>query len=273
MFLMKTLLISFISLLLASCQPPCCKKRACCAVYDQTAIKQSCQRAVCEEEAFAHFKTDPFFSLLYPPFSYEEGLVVIEKETSLLESIRKIDAIGGPELCDFGRHGQFSLPALRHLYMAQQLRENLPTLSPKHIVLIGAGDGGLCQILQDIYHPQRMTLIDLPEPLALARKVLKEQKVTTAHFLTPDQVPAQVNSDLVVSDFYFSQYAKALQERLITRIFSHARAGFFSAHLFPKYFGKTPLTPQELKKRLETKVPLTMNEGNEHYYFIWDLKK
>jgi hypothetical protein len=270
MFLMKTVLsiISFISLLLVGCQPSCCKKRKACAVYDQKAIKQACQKAASQEDAFAHFKTDPFFSLLYPHFSYEKALAVVEKEDILLEKLHEIDAVGGAKRLLFGQKGEFSLAAVRHLYIAQQLREKFKSLSPKQIVIIGAGDGGLCQLVQEIYHPQSITLVDLPEPLALARRVLEKQQMQTAHFFTPDQLPQDLKSDLVISDCYFSMFAKGVQEQLIERILSHAQAGFFFAQLYPKHYAATSLAPKELQERLS----VTINEENEEYQFMWDLK-
>lgn len=268
MSFMKMLLISFISLMLSSCQPSCCKKRKKSTLYDQAVIKQACEQAACEEQAFAHFKKNSFFSLLYPSFSYEEAVAVVEKETTLLEKIKEIDAIADPELLSFGVHGQFSLAAVRHLYVAQQLREKFKDLSPKHIVIIGVLDAGLCQLLQEVYHPEHITLVDLPEPLALARKVLHKQKIEHVDFFTPDQLPLSLSSDLVVSDGYFSVCAKEMQEQLIACILSHARAGFIFAHLYPKQYETRSLTPKELKERLQ----LTMSEEKEEYHFTWDLK-
>ncbi len=196
---MKTLLVTWICLLLVGCQKSCCGKRTLCAIYDQTAIKQACLNAVADEQAFSHFKTDPFFSLLYPPFSREEGLAVIGQAPNRLETVRCVDAIGGAALCDFGAHGHFSLNALRQLHVALQIKAH----APEHIVIIGAGDGGLCQMVQEITGTPRITLVDLPEPLALARKVLDAQGVSGVAFLTPDQVPSRLESDCVVSDYSF----------------------------------------------------------------------
>lgn len=269
---MKALFITFICLFLVGCQKSCCGKRTLCAVYDQTAIKQACLNAVADEQAFAHFKTDPFFSLLYPPFSREEGLSVIEQAPDRLETVRRVDAIGGAALCDFAEHGSFSLSALRQLHVALQLK----TQAPEHIVIIGAGDAGLCQMVQEITRSPRITLVDLPEPLALARKVLEKQGVSGVIFLTPDQVPARLESDCVVSDYYFSEYAKKVQDQMITRILAHARAGVFFCYLFPKHFGTTPLTPDELKERLMKQgIQLTMHMGQgerAQYDLTWDKK-
>jgi hypothetical protein len=269
---MKALLIACICLFLVGCQKSCCGKRSLCSIYDQTAIKQACLNAVTDEQAFAHFKTDSFFSLLYPPFSCEEGLAVIEQASSLLETVRHVDAIGGPTLYDFAAYGKFSLNALRQLHVALQLKVG----TPEHIVIIGAGDGGLCQVVQEITRSPRITLVDLPEPLALARKVLERQGISGVSFLTPDQLPSRLASDCVVSDFYFSEYAKKLQDQMIARVLAHARAGVFFCHVFPKHFGTTPLAPDELKERLMKQgIQLTMHLGHgerAQYDFTWDKK-
>lgn len=270
MISMKALFIACICLFLVGCQKSCCGKRQLCAIYDQTAIKQACLNAVADEQAFSHFKTDPFFSLLYPPFSREEGLAVIEQAPHLLETVRHVDAVGGPTLCDFAEQGPFSFNALRQLHVALQIKAH----APEHIVIIGAGDAGLCQMVQEITRCPRITLVDLPEPLALARKVLEKQGVSGVVFLTPDQVPARLESDCVVSDYYFSEYAKKVQEQMITRILAHAHTGVFFCHLFPRHFGTTPLTPDELKERLMKRgLQLTMHVGQgerAQYDFTWD---
>src|SRR5579863_3958200 len=115
---MKCLFVCFIFavwFLSAGCQNPNAKKKSeLRCIYDQSVFTESCLKAISNEEFFASFKRDPFYSLLYQGYSFEEGvgfLRAIESEHPSLiahfDAFRSSDAIGNPRTYDYGKHGIF----------------------------------------------------------------------------------------------------------------------------------------------------------------------
>src|SRR5689334_19125596 len=122
---MKRWLLLFIipfAAFIAGCQK---KGPAMRCIYDQSVFADACMRAFSDERAFAVFKREPFYSLLYQAYSYEEGwdfLREIEREYPTLiaqfDRLRSSDRIGDPKVYDYGSYGAFSPTTLRAIQIA-----------------------------------------------------------------------------------------------------------------------------------------------------------
>ena len=227
-------------------------------IYDQSVFTQCCLKAVADEQAFASFKRDPFYSLLYQGYSFEEGLSflhAIENHSPSLithfDVLRTNDEMGNPRIYDYGKYGLFSPTTLRHIQIAGRIRAHVG--GAHHIIQIGGGYGGLCKILHALSLWESYTIVDLPEHLALARKVLEKEGIKNVRFLNLDAIPLDAEYDLVISDLSFSEFSRRFQKIFIDRILVHARSGYILGHVFPKHFGVEPFTPDELKEYLEKK--------------------
>ena len=267
----------------ASCQNKAIKqKTALRCLYDQPPIAQAALRAVADEQAFASFKRDPFYALFYQKHSYEEGLEFLQKIQehfplllSRFEDFQASDCIGDPYRYDYGKYGLFSPSTLYHIYSAAQIQEKMGSLSDCHIIQIGAGYGHLCKMLHELSGWKSYTLVDLPEHLALAEKVLKIEGITGVRFLTPEALETNVTYDLVVSQEAFSEFSRPFQKLFIDRVILHARAGYLQGHLFPKYFGVEPFSFSELTSFFNQKTPLPTVEideiipERENYFIYW----
>ncbi len=261
-------------------------------IYDQSIFAQKCLQAVSDEAKFASFKSDPFYSVLYQGYSYEEGwtfLHTIEKEypslIAQLDRFRTSDLIGGPHTYDYGEYGAFSPTTLHYVQIAGMIQEKMSIQQPgarlvynspcRRVIQIGAGYGGLCKILHDLSLWDSYAIVDLPEHLDLARKVLAKEGIAHVQFYTLDQIPNREPFDLVVSDLSFSEFSRPLQKIFMDRILSHARAGLILGHVFPKHFGVEPFTLVEISAYLEKKKLATLEmhqtKGERaNYYFLWN---
>jgi len=267
-----------------ACQKSSGKKGAVMrCIYDQSVFADACLQAVSDEGKFASFKRDPFYSLLYQGYSYEEGwasLHTIEKDypwlITELDRFRTSDLIGTPQVYDYGKYGAFSPTTLHYVQLAGMIQEKMGKKSCGHIIQIGAGYGGLCKILHDLSLWTSYTIVDLPEHVMLARKVLEKEGITHVQFYTFDEFSSSGQYDFVVSDLSFSEFSRPLQKTMLERIVAHGRAGLILGHVFPKHFGVEPFTPDELssyveKKKIAAHYEMHQSKGERsNYYFLWN---
>ncbi len=249
-------------------------------IYDQNVFAEAAVAASKDDVHFATFKTHPFLNLLFENLSKEEGEMwlqqIEEKYPSLKEKwaqFAKSDQVGSPRVFSFGEAGEFSPSTLRNIATAGQLQSKVGSWSGMHVVQIGAGYGGLCKIVQDVSGCASYTIVDLPEQLALAKKYLGAFGLNQVIYLTPEQLPKGASYDLALSDMHFSEFSCAYQELFIERIFNRAKAGFVLGRIFPKHYGVSALTLDEIKGRLGKLAACEINEPtieNENYFIYFE---
>ncbi len=279
-----TLCALIATLLLSGCGREKAPKRPSLrCIYDQAAFSDLCRRAIADEECFNTFKRDVFYSLLWEGYSYEEGkefLSTIENRYPFLldklDLFRANDRVGSPRIFDYGSQGVFSPTTLHHVCIAGELIEQFGDLSSRDIVQIGAGYGGLCAVIHHATQWKSYTLIDLPEHLDLARKVLENQGIEGVRYLTLQEIPKNAHWDLAISDCSFSEFTRPLQEMMIDQLLVHADQGYLACHVFPKHFGVIPLDPFQLKEYCEKKkiTPVLKWEDPQglrsQYFLVWN---
>lgn len=227
------------------------------------------------------FKQNPFFNLLWENLTYEEGITwlsQIQKQHSHLlkkmDQFRAIDTVGFPRTYAYDKVGNFSPSTLRLVAIAGGVQQKIGDLNNLHVVQIGAGYGGLCKILHDLYSFKSYTVVDLQEQLDLAKKCLETLGVHNVSFFTPDALPKALECDLVISDKSFSEFNRVYQELFFDRVFSHAQSGYLLGRNFPKHYGIVAWTAEELKKRLKSRklAEWEMQEPTlekENYFICW----
>ncbi len=227
-------------------------------IYDQPVFANVFLLAVNDEDKFLHFKQNPFFNLLWENLTLEEGKIWFQQMKKRcpiafekLQTLHECDAIGSPRIYSFDEMGSFSPSTLRLVSIAGDIRQAAGDLSELHLVQIGADCGSLCKIIHDFFGFKTFTLIDLPEPLALAKKCLKKWGVENVIFLTLDEIPLDLPCDLVISDQSFSEFDRTYQRVFLDRIFSHSRSGYLLGHIFPKHYGVIAWNAEELKEKLK----------------------
>ncbi|HSX12770.1 MAG TPA: class I SAM-dependent methyltransferase, partial [Rhabdochlamydiaceae bacterium] len=134
--------------------------------------------------------------------------------------------------------------------------------------------GGQCKILSDLFVFSNYTLIDTPESLALAERYLSQLNVPHVHFAKADEVENQ-SCDLVISHYGFTQTDAQQQKDYLRKILSKADRGYLICNFFPKTFGISALSKENLLKQLSKagisyeilpEEPLT---GQNHFIIMW----
>ena len=169
-----------------------------------------CHLAASKEKRFKNFRRSSVFLKHIDKTSPESGLAclnyILEEYPDLLshfEKFRENDIIGNPLTFDYGSLGSFSPTTLKNIKIAGDLREQFGNTSQMHIVEIGGGYGGLCQILAQLDGFASYTIVDSPPCLALARRYLAALEISNVYFKDIKNFTGVRRSDLIISDLGF----------------------------------------------------------------------
>lgn len=209
------------------------------SVTDDGLYPRFCQEAAENDAFFAQFKNIPVYSGVVENVSYEQGKLyldeIIKQSPEILDHLERFklnDSIGNPPKFYYPNIGEISATTLRYIKIASDLKTLFGSLDDCTIVEIGGGYGGQCKILADLFHFKQYTIIDLPGPLALTKRFLKEQKVPNVHFLSCDSVIPDSTFDLVISNYAFSECTTEMQQKYID-VFARSNTGYLICNNFP----------------------------------------
>jgi hypothetical protein len=254
------------------------RKEGAKCIYDNRVFAEVAAQAVNDEGQFLVFKRNPFFNLLWENLTFEEGKVWLQKITKFFpdlqthfDEFRAVDSLGSPRVFFYGEAGVFSPSTLRLIALTGELKQRIGHCENGHLLIIGAGQGSWCKILNDALAFKSCTIVDLPEQLELAKKCLGEWKVNNVKFVTPKELSKGVIYDIVISDMSFSEFNRPYQELLLNRAIACSRSGFIIGHEFPKQFGVVSLNFDQLKERFDRLGNFAYSEDREFYYLFWKL--
>lgn len=200
---------------------------------DNSSYTQFCRAVLANETLFAEFRRSPDFIGIMETVSYEQGKECIETLTknsphylSHIEKFKTSEKIGNPITFFYDQIGTIAPTTLRYIKVAFELESLFGPLDNLSIVEIGAGYGGQCKIIADLFTFKKYTIIDLPEALGVAKKFLDAHKVKNVEYLTPQDSINESSFDLVISNYAFSECTKDMQQEYVTTIFIRSLYGY-----------------------------------------------
>ena len=245
-----------------------------------------CKKAVGDDDFFEKFKDDPMYRVVLEHLDPGQGSYYLECIRRInprliiqLEKFSVNDTVGKPrDICPvkFNDGGQVLITpsTIRYIKVLADLLSEFGSLDGMKIVEIGGGYGGQAVVISqecsfDSYH-----LIDLEDPVSLAKKYLNHFKIENIGTYTPDSLP-DTDFDIVVSNYAFSEIAKSTQDLYIDKVLSRCARGYitWNNEKPDDQFGETPYDYEPLTKRL-TEFH-TLREGKEdapgssHPIIIW----
>lgn len=214
-----------------------------------------CEQAATDDDLFRVFRDAAVYTQILEHVPYSLGkryLKAVRKNAALLESARLIcasDTVGTPKRYDYPDVGRASPTTLRYLKVANDLAKDFGMLTGMDIVEIGIGYGGQCRVLSSLYRPGHYSLVDLPPVLKLAERFLSESLVDSPRrFISAYGVP-DMASDLVVSNYAFSELRRDVQEMYMSRVVDKSRRGYMTFNqITPSNFGS--MTVEEFALRV-----------------------
>ena len=246
------------------------------SLSDNQRYPQACLDAALSYERFNAFRRNPDYQQILEQLgpdwgeAYWQAIRAMPALAAGMERFRANDQVGGPILYNFEGIGPFSPTTLRYVKVLGDLQRLFGPLAGLHIHEIGVGYGGQCRVIQASERPASYTLIDLQPALALCQRYLEQFCLTApVRFRSMNELE-ESSSDLVISNYAFSELRRDVQDLYLTRVIRQARRGYmtlnrinpddFDSYSYEELLATIP------GSRLEPEIPLT-HPGNA--VLIW----
>jgi len=242
-------------------------------VYDDVwGYRQFCEQAAENDEVFNNFKRAPQYTAILEHLGVCTGrpyLNIVKEQTpeflNIIDQFKKNDLYGNPRTNYYDETGDISSTTIRYMKVASDLTTLFGSLDGKSIVEIGGGYGGQCFVLSCIYKFKDYTLIDLPEPLALAKKFLEKQGVYNVIYKPYDEALKDGSFDLLISNYAYAECSQPMREKYLREVFPYAKKGYITGELFQEEIYKC-ISPLGYTLEMLSEKPLT---GPNKMILIW----
>jgi hypothetical protein len=186
------------------------------------------------------------------------------------------DSIGSPRIFEYDGY-KFSPTTVRYLSVALDIKSTFPDDDIKTVVEIGAGYGGQCSILRDLFRIEKYAIYDLPNVQNLIATFLDSlEKIESVEFKNVRNDP-ETAFDFAISNYAFSELPKTIQEIYLKTVLAKSKSGYMIMNSgLTNYTGRSAgkLSLTDIRKYLPNSViveekPLT---GKDNYVLIWGNK-
>jgi hypothetical protein len=202
------------------------------SISDYPGYTELCRRAAEDDACFAGFREDPVYRAVVTSQLHHKGrdcLAMLQArgfDPGFFAAIRDHDRIGGPELVSYDGVGALAPQTMRYVKVLSDLELLFGSLDGASIIEVGGGFGGQCAVIAKRFRFARYTLVDLREPLLLARRYLDALAIPNVECAALEQLPINARYDLVISCYGLSELARAVQVMHLQRVLLRARAGY-----------------------------------------------
>lgn len=245
-----------------------------------TFYQNSIEKILHNEKAFKNFRRIFDYREILEHVDYKLGMKYLERIQTLNPEILKDfgpfkenDHQGNPRIFKFPLIGKTSPTTLRYVSVSAEIQKIFKKENFDTITEIGGGYGGQALIFDKTLRFQNYNIFDLPEVQKLIKRYLSFFKVTGISF--PDLYTTHfIASDLVISNYAFSELPKDLQVLYLERVLKHAKNGYMQmnsggSNLTGRSVGK--LSIEEIRSAIPQieildEIPMT---GPDNYLIIW----
>ena len=202
------------------------------SISDHPGYTAVCRRAAEDDAVFAGFREDPNYSAVVTSnlhYGGQDCFTMLEArgfDPAFFAAVRDHDRLGGPQLVSYGAAGALAPQTMRYIKVLSDLELLFGALDGASIVEIGGGFGGQCAVIAKRFKVARYTLVDLPEPLALARRYLDTLGIANTAFAELNALSVKAQYDLVISCYGVSELSRAFLIRYLQRVVLRAKAGY-----------------------------------------------
>ncbi|HEY5259700.1 MAG TPA: putative sugar O-methyltransferase, partial [Rhabdochlamydiaceae bacterium] len=181
------------------------------SVSDHDSYRSFCLSAANNPKVFYNFKQNWAYTEILEHLGKEAGQRYLDYISKyyphLLQDFKKFqenDRLGSPLVFHYPTIGVTGPTTLRYVKVLGDLESNFGNLTSKKIIEIGGGYGGQCLVVSKACNFEKYCIVDLPEPMMLAKKYLNSHSVANFQCLNPDDLRGQESWDLVISNYAFS---------------------------------------------------------------------
>ena len=229
------------------------------SISDGTSYERICERMSKDETFFKDFKQNQIYNEILEHVTKNQGqdyLNIINKEYSFLlkkiELFKENDKQGSPKKYYYDGIGEISPSTLRYIKVLGDLIKYDLIKDNIDIVEIGGGYGGQSKIILDYFNIKKYTIIDLKSPLALTEKYLKLFNNDDIYDFKDAYTYEKTSSDLVISNYAFSECNKNVEDDYIEKIINETKHGYMTIN----YLNNSVYTVDEIIKRMNKDVKI-----------------
>ncbi len=230
---------------------------------------------------FKGFKRDPRYQKILENCTKQDGFkilsVMADRRVDLrrYDEILSSDVIGYPLRYAYPNHLKpLSPTTLRYIKVAEEIKDFFGKKFDR-IIEIGGGYGGQCVAANSALDIREYTICDLSDALLLQKKYLENFVLPSKlEFLTMNECSLELESDLVISNYSFSELSQEIQKQYISRVLRHARRGYITMNPAGDKRDENKLNFEALQRLLpkfvvEQEIPKSA-PGN--YLIVWGHK-
>ena len=237
-------------------------------MFDFGHYQNMCLATASSDELFKTFRSEKTFRDMYEHVTFEEGVIYIAEAKKVFKDMKGFavnDRIGDPIKCYYDEFGFEVAPTtLRYIKVLADLITQFGSLDGMDIVEIGAGYGGQCRVIHEIFTPKSYTIIDVPEANLMTERYLKEfaiyPKSQFEHY------------DLFISNYAFTEIMRAYQDLYVKEFINKSDKGYMTCNFY-----KVPgdmLTFNDILKLKDNYTVLEEIPKTDHsnFIYVWGAK-
>jgi len=194
-----------------------------------------CGSAARETEIFKRFRSSRIMVEALDHVSIDQGKDYISEilkngiwQDDFSRVLLHIDSLGKPRKYRFTPYGTFSPTLLRYLKVYVEIKNHFGSLENLNIVEIGIGFGGQASLIKMLDKPASYTFYDIPPVLELTRRFIGELQLSEECKYIDGRNPVESNSDLVISNYAFSELNLELQNEYLSKVIMASPRGYIT---------------------------------------------
>src|SRR5258706_4291083 len=199
---------------------------------DTDDYRDFCRRAADDDAVFGRFREDPIYrfvvqtELPYAGLDHWQMLSERGFDFGFFDRIRDLDALGRADTIDYEHAGAVAPQTMRYVRIMHDLELLFGGLDGRVMIEIGGGFGGQGAVIARRFPGVRYVLVDMPEPLALARRYLGAAVMTGARFAELGDLAPDARYDVAISCYAWSECERSIQQAYAERVFQRAAGGY-----------------------------------------------
>lgn len=201
------------------------------SISDGTGYVALCKLAVEDDAVFEKFKSCEEYRAILEHCNFSQGkdyLKALEDNREMLLSLKRISAVdnGTPFTYYYKGFGSISPTQIRYAKVLQDLEYLFGSLNEVNISEIGVGYGGQAIHILSRWAPANYFVYDLEWPAKLMMKNLNHTEVDLTIRSEIRSWLEPTLSDLVISNYAFSELFREVQEVYFENVVKNSKAGY-----------------------------------------------
>lgn len=145
-----------------------------------------------------------------------------------ISAVQQMDSLGNPRQYSFPLFGKVSPTSLRYLKVYFDLKRLFGSLKSYSISEIGIGFGGQASLISLLDQPSVYNFFDIPPVLDLTKKFISRLRTEGIYEFFDGRNPPKIKSDLIISNYAFSELTKATQETYLENVILKSTRGYIT---------------------------------------------